>query len=160
MNSITDKPNTANLSQTQSKGSPSASPDSHRKKPETNSYFTLPLNGYSSQQGTFSFLEPVSPGALTRPPRPRSRTGRNGGALGKNTRSLVSLKNQGLTSEVFLQVNSATGEVEVYKHGKNGSIRRQVDRATARLEKWDLMDCMQRVLKGQRHPSQVKRFLE
>ena len=49
-----------------------------------------------------------------------------------------------------MQVNSATGEVEVYEHGKNGSLRRQVDRATARLNKWELMDCMQTVLKDQR----------
>ena len=40
--------------------------------------------------------------------------------------------------------------LEVYKHGKNGSLRRQVDRGTARLEKWELMDCMQTILKGQR----------
>ncbi len=78
------------------------------------------------------------------------RTGRNGGALGKNTSKCVPVKNQGLTDECFLHVNSQTGEAEVYKWGKNGSARRLVDRTTSRLEKWELMDCMQRILKDQR----------
>ena len=98
----------------------------------------------------FNSQSPFRTGLELGPPRPRSRHGRKRARLGKNTSISDIVKNQGLTSEVFLQVNSATGEVEVYKHGKNGSLHRQVDRATARLEKWELMDCMQQILKGQR----------
>ena len=147
MNSISDA---TGSSKTQSLSLPSASPDSHPKPDESNSHFVLPLQGYSSDYGSLSFAGPVSDGRLSTPPRADSKHGRNQGALGKNTSKSGTFKNQGLTSEVFLQVNSATGELEVYKHGENGSIRRQVDKSTARLEKWDLMDCMQRVLKGQR----------
>ena len=53
-------------------------------------------------------------------------------------------------SECFVQVNSETGEAEVYKIGKNGSLRRQVDRATSRLEKWELLDYAQRILTAHR----------
>ena len=150
MNSISDATGRYKTSQSQSLDSYSVSPDSHQKQPETNSYFTLPLNGSSSHQDTFSFAEPSFAGARTRPPRPRARPGENGSTLGKNTSIYDVVKNQGLTGEVFLQVNSDTGEVKVYKHGKNGSLREQKDRTTVRLEKWELMDCMQMILKDQR----------
>ena len=150
MDSIDDNTAGYKSSHSQANNSSTASPDSHPKPAEKNSYFVLPYHAQSSSQGDFSFAEPISPGARTQPPRLRSGARRNEGALGKNTSKYEPSKNQGLTSEVFLQVNSVTGEVEVYKHGKNGTIHRQIDRATARLDKWELMDCMQTILKGQR----------
>ena len=49
-----------------------------------------------------------------------------------------------------MHVNSETGEAEVYKWGKNGLARRQVDRTTSRLEKWELLDCAQSILTNHR----------
>ena len=150
MDSISNKTVRHKNSQSQLLNSPSTSTASHLNQNEKNSYFTLPLDGHSSYQGNFSFAEPISDGRASTAPKPDSKHGRNGVALGKIAEKCEPFKNQGLTSECFLQFNSDTGEVKVYKHGKNGTIREQKDRTTARLEKWELLDCAQAILTDHR----------
>ena len=81
---------------------------------------------------------------------PDALPARKAGALGNITKSCDPFKNHGLTGEVFLQVDSETGEAKVYRQGRNGTLREQIDRSQARLEKWELLDCAQSILTGSR----------
>ena len=71
-------------------------------------------------------------------------------SLGNITSKYDGTKNQGLTGEYFLHIDSEKGEAKVYKQGKNDTRREQIDRSQARLKKWELLDCAQSILMDSR----------
>ena len=91
---------------------------------------------------------------------PDAASERMAGGLGNITKSCDPFKNHGLTDEVFLQVDSESGEAKVYRQGRNGTCREQIDRSQARLEKWELLDCAQSILTGSRTRYCLRNCLE
>ena len=101
-------PSAGNLSVSAQKACETNSP-SDSKYPTVNSFPTnTPFSTSSLAQAARTDFCPDAPPEL------------KASVLGNITKSCDPFKNHGLTGELFLQVDSETGEDKVYKQGRNG----------------------------------------